>query len=114
MSVRNARAAALILQILSAAGLAVKPTTRAKPGDASIWVADPTAAALVVARAWRRRFPDRAILLIGRPAERSRAAWEALGATVIDPPDDVETIRHALSLVLRGGGERLVKGSHGS
>lgn len=102
MNVRNVRTAALILQMLSAAGLAVKPTNRVKPGNASLWVTDPTATALVVARAWRRRSPARAILLVGHPAERSRVAWEALGATVIDPADDVETIRHALSVVLRG------------
>jgi hypothetical protein len=100
MNVRNARKAALILQMLSAAGVAVKPAHRAKPGNARLWVTDPTTGALVVARAWRRRSPRRAILLVGRPAQRSRGAWEALGAIAIDPPDDVETIRHALSVLL--------------
>lgn len=96
VTVRDRRTAALVSQILVTAGIRVTPGTRGGPGKSDFWVTDPTAAAIATARRWRARHGERAVILLGAPPRNAREKWVALGATIIDPPDDFEAMRHVL------------------
>ncbi len=107
VSVQDHRAAALVSQVLVAAGVELTPETGRGPGAADLWVTEPTAQALGTAGRWRKaRRPAggtgagaagrRAIVLLGAPPRHARPQWAALGATVIDLPGDFEAVRHGL------------------
>lgn len=99
VSVSDHRVAALIAQVLSGAGLRTNPLGGKGPGEADLWMTDPTRAALAAAKRWRHQHPERIVVLVGVPARPLRKAWEAIAATVIDPPIDFEAIRKTLGIV---------------
>jgi hypothetical protein len=96
ISIRNYRVAALITQVLIGVGVQVRPAKRDNPGKSDLWVTHPTPSALVAAARWRKGHPERAVIVFGAPQKSARDRWTALGATIIDPPDDFEAIRHAV------------------
>lgn len=96
VSVRDNRTAALISQVLLKAGLTLKHAKNQGPGNSDLWVTEPTPTALAAASRWRKRRAATGVVLLGTPSKRTQPAWAALGACIIDPPDDFEAIRHAL------------------
>lgn len=100
VSVGSRRAAALLLQALGLAQVRVRTAPTGRPGSVDLWVVEPTPAALRKAEAWWRRGPRRAVVVLGRPSAGSRARWDAIHATIIDPPGSIETTRHALGHAL--------------
>ena len=100
VSVRDPRTAALISHVLLKAGVTLQPATAGRPGTSNLWVTEPSPTSLAAATRWRKRRPRRSIVLLGAPSTRSRSAWAALGATVIDQVDDFEAIRYALGQTL--------------
>ena len=100
ISVRDQRTSSLIAQILVKAGFQVRPMTAKTQGTLDIWVTDPTPGALASAAGWRAGNPSRMLVVVGTPAKRYLGKWAAAGATVIDHPDDFESIRHALSTAI--------------
>jgi len=96
ISVRDHRTAALISQVLLKAGLTVKPADGRGPGDADLWVTEPSPAALAAARRWRKRHARRTVVLLGAPPKKMQNQWASLSAVIIDPVDDFEAIRHTL------------------
>ncbi len=103
VSVGDHRAAVLISQILIAAGVQIAATRGHGPGQSLLWVTEPTLKSLKQAMRWRRGHDERAIVLLGTPSKSLRKRWTAINATVIDPPDDFETMRHVLVQVTGGG-----------
>ncbi len=97
ISVENGRTAALIGQVLLGAGLHIRSMVGGSPGQASIWVTDPTLTALKVAELWHARRATRVIALVGEATARTRHRWAALGAINLGAADDIRTIRYALS-----------------
>lgn len=100
VSVRDRRTAALISHILLKAGLTIKAAGSRGPGRANLWVTEPSPQALLQAAAWRKRRAAGKIVLLGAPSRASSAAWAGLAATIIQPPDDFEGIRHTLGQAL--------------
>lgn len=96
ISVQDHRSSALITQILMRAGVEVAPAVKVLPGAADIWVTDPTRIALSAASRWRKHNSKGVIVLLGKSASSAHTRWEEIGALVIDPPDDFETMRHVL------------------
>src|SRR6185436_12528087 len=96
VTVRDHRTAALISQVLIGAGVRLKAVRGPRPGKADLWVTESSPGALGAAQRWRRGKAGRALVLLGSPARKARAEWAALGATIIEAPDDFQAIRHAL------------------
>lgn len=96
ISVQDHRTAALISQILIGAGVRVRPDKGEGPGRSEVWVTEPSASSLRAALRWRARKASRSVVVLGMPPKNARKKWAALGATIIDPPDDFEAMRHAL------------------
>ena len=103
VSVRDYRLAALIAQILTAAGFEVTPGKIGEPGKANLWVTRPTLKALEAAVRWRKRHRERSVVLLGPPPKSAQARWAALDATIIDHPNDFEAIRMALGHAIGDG-----------
>ncbi len=105
ISLRDLRATALVSQILGEAGFRVTDGTADGPGRASVWVTEPTPGSLAKAVVWQRSLAARAVVLLGPPPKRRRAAWERVDPTVIDPPGDFIAMRvaigHAIQKLLR-------------
>jgi len=94
--IRDGRAASLIKSFLVAFGA---ETARANdPARADIWVVEPLSVNLVDAKEWRAARPQGSLVLIGRPEPLGAAEWSALGPITIEEPDDLESLRAALSL----------------
>jgi PAS domain S-box-containing protein len=104
VSVRDHRIAALISQILTAAGYQVTPGKIGEPGKANLWVTRPTLKALEAALRWRKRHSERSVVLLGPPPKSAQAKWAAIDATIIEHPNDFEAIRMALGHAIGGGG----------
>jgi len=102
ITVRHHRTAALISQILLKAGLFAKPGGKQGPGMADLWVVEPSSRVLRQATAWKKRRPERRVVLLGSPSRESRPAWNALEAVVIAEEDNFEAIRHSLAQALSG------------
>jgi len=106
VSIRNHRIAALVSQVLIAAGSKLTASASG-PLTCDLWVTEASPKALSAAVRWRKRRAvrgrTRAVVLVGAPPKKASAQWAALGATIIDPPDDFEVIRHTL-------GEAMAKG----
>jgi len=100
ISVRNRRAAELIAHVLLKAGLRLKVADGNEPGSSDYWVTDPTQSALSAALRWHKKQPKRIAVLLGAPSRTARQKWAALGALVIETPDDFEAIRHTLGQAL--------------
>lgn len=96
VSVRDPRTLALISQIITSAGVGVSGVHNDGPGTSDLWVTEPTGNSLTAAASWRKRSDGRALVLLGVPPKSARAKWAALGATVIEAPEDFEAIRYAL------------------
>jgi len=117
ISVRDHRVAALVAQILIAAGYEVKANSGDGPGRATLWVTKPTVKALEAALRWRKGHPERAVVLMGPPPKNAQERWAAIGATIIDAPSDFQAIRLALGHASGGGGHKApkrVRQAHGS
>jgi PAS domain S-box-containing protein len=97
VTVRDHRTAALISQVLIGAGVHLKPSSGQSPGKSDLWVTDPTPRALGAARRWRKGHSGRAVVLLGAPPKNARAKWAAVGAKIIEAPEDFQAIRHALA-----------------
>ena len=92
VSVKDHRTAGLVSQILIAAGARVKGGRVDRPGKADLWVTDPTPQSLAAAQSWLRT-RQRSLVVVGPPPKSSTKQWAALGALIIDPPDDFEAMR---------------------
>jgi PAS domain S-box-containing protein len=100
VSIDNDRIAALIGQVLLAAGLGVKLSIGRGLGKADLWVTDPTDKAMATALRWRKHRPTGVIALVGAPAARRLRRWAALEAIVIESGDDLRSVRTALGEAL--------------
>ncbi|MEK6703474.1 MAG: PAS domain S-box protein [Planctomycetota bacterium] len=106
VSVRDHRIATLISQVLIGAGVGVLPASAGGPGKADLWITEPNQKALAEASRWhkgRAGGKGRMVVLLGPPPKAARPRWSAIGATVIDPPDDFGAIRHILGQAIVGG-----------
>jgi hypothetical protein len=74
----------------------IRPVAADGPAKADLWVTEPTGRALLAAIRAQKGRSKRVIVLIGAPARNAAKRWAALGAIVIDPPDDFEALREAL------------------
>jgi len=108
VSVGDHRISSLIAQILIAAGVHIKPGQSDGPGKSTLWVTDPSLIALDRAQRWSKQgskgSEKRTVVLLGGPPKNSRKRWDAIGAKIIDPPDDFATIRHILTEVTQKNG----------
>jgi hypothetical protein len=95
ISISDHRTAALISQILIAARAQVNAVRPDRPGKADLWVTEPVASSLAAAKRWCRG-TRRSLVLVGVPSKASVKEWAALGALVIDPPDDFEAMREII------------------
>ena len=95
ISISDHRTAALISQILIAARAQVNAVRPDRPGKADLWVTEPVASSLAAAKRWCRG-TRRSQVLVGVPSKASVKEWAALGALVIDPPDDFEAMREII------------------
>lgn len=98
VSVEDARPAALLGELLGAAG--VVPKVGSDPGDADVWIVEPRRERLGLARAWLARRPAGRLVLFGAPEGRSAGAWKALTHIAIPEPDHFERLRAALGRAL--------------
>lgn len=88
------RAADLIRHLLEAAG--VRLAAQSKPGNANIWVMEPTKGNLESAMLWRSRRPMGVLVLLGKPAAGSVRGWRSLRPVTIEHPDDLNAVRAAV------------------
>ncbi len=110
LSVQDHRTAALISQILVAAGVDLIAVKDTNPGTPDMWITQPTAKSLISAERLRRTRSKGAVVLVGAPHKNARKKWDRLGATVIDRIDDFETIRHILGLTVSAQTKNTIKG----
>ena len=94
----DARAASMVAHILEAAGWHAVRTDTVMPGEATIWVTEPSAAALAAAKRYVLQ-PGRAVVALGRTLPRG--PWERLGAIVVENGRDFEALRSALGKAIR-------------
>lgn len=94
VSVRGGRAAALIGQVLTAAGASLDNGEDWLRAD--ILVVDPADKSLRKARAWRKATPGGRLVILGPPNERSRGAWNLLEPFVIQDRNDFDAVRAAI------------------
>lgn len=100
VSIRDHRSASLVTQIVLATGARLVPAGKSGPGRADAWITDPAPRALATAARWKARNKARAVLLLGQPSKSQRARWTALGALIIESPDNIKKLREALGRVL--------------
>ncbi len=112
VSVKDHRTAGMIVQILIGAGARIAAGNGTGPGKADLWVTVPTVAALGRARAWLKRDSGGRVVLVGAPSKRMGSSWAFLGAKIIDPPDDFETMREVLGGLAESKHGTIVKGVH--
>ena len=98
VTVATPRLAALYAQVLLAAGMHVRGIgTKAKvPGDVNVWITDPSSNTIAVATRWCKKHPGCTIVCVGAPPANQADRWRSLGAVIIDPPDNYETIRNTV------------------
>lgn len=99
VAIADGRREALVRHILEASGASVESDG---PDAAQVWVVEPGPDRLRQAKAWRARRPSGRLVLFGPPEPRTAPRWAALGATIIEDPDDFAATRAALSLALTG------------
>lgn len=99
VSIDDHRTVALLTQILVSAGYRLSVGRGAGPGSADLWITRASVRAFTRASRWRRGHPKRRLVLLGMPPKGQAARWTRLEASVIDPPDDFEAMRHVI-----GGG----------
>jgi two-component system cell cycle sensor histidine kinase/response regulator CckA len=97
VSIRSARTAALVVQVLRGAGLITAARPGGQPGKADFWVTEPTSRALRAVRAWRHRRPRRMVILVGTPSRQAKAGWAAVGATIIEDPAEFAAVRDGVA-----------------
>lgn len=96
VTVKDRRVTALISRILLALGFHVRPSEGVGPGDASLWVTEPTPAALTATRKWRKAHDERTLVLLGSPTTSAMPRWNAQRPVIIDPSDNIEAIRFTI------------------
>lgn len=101
VSIHDHRVSSLITQILIGSGIHVRAGKGELPGRSDLWITEPTIRTLGLAEAWRGRGDKRSVVLVGAPAQSMKKRWAAIGATIIDPTDDFEAMRHTLSEAAR-------------
>jgi len=101
VTARNLRSTALIAQILTSANWHVIEDNDGAPSSADLWVTVPTTITLNAARNWRKGHPDRILVVLGNPSKPTRNTWIELGASIIETPDDFESLRFALAQVVK-------------
>lgn len=87
------RAASMAAHILEAAGWHARRSEEPTPGDASLWIVEPSPTASAAAKEFLR-VKGRAVVAVGMP--RSRASWTKLGAWIADDPHDFDSLRDAI------------------
>lgn len=100
VSLADGRTAAMVRHVLEVAG--VRTELSSDPGDAGIWVTDPTTAAVGKARVWRKRHPEGRLVLFDGPDRGSIRAWARLQPVTIKDRDDLAAIRIALGRAAGG------------
>jgi len=95
ISLSDRRAASLIGSILETAGCNVQYDRSGDPGASRLWITEPEADLLDVARRFLAK-PGRQVVTVGR----LRKEWEQLGAVQIDDPFDFAMIRMRISAVM--------------
>jgi signal transduction histidine kinase len=89
------RLATLVSSLLRAAAFDVRIAEDGGPDGCSLWITDPTAARMNRAR---RFVSEQAgwVIVLGRPAK----SWGAVGAIVVDEPDNFEELREKIGGVV--------------
>lgn len=100
VTLKDGRAAALIQNLLEAAG--VRVASGRDPTGADIWILEPTSASLVAAKAWRVRHPHGGLILFGMANSGSARAWSPLHPDTIGDRDDLEAIGEVLGRAMSG------------
>ncbi len=100
VTLKDGRAAALIQNLLEAAG--VRVASGRDPTGADIWILEPTSASLVAAKAWRVRHPHSGLILFGMANSGSARAWSPLHPDTIGDRDDLEAIGEVLGRAMSG------------
>jgi signal transduction histidine kinase len=96
---KDQRAADLVCHLLEAAG--VRVVARSNPGNANIWVMEPTKGNLESAMAWRTRRPLGVLVLLGKPRSGSPREWQSLRPVTIENPNDLNEVRAAVGRAIR-------------
>lgn len=105
VSIRDARAAGLVRQLLAALGVRVVHVASRNATD--LWIVEPGAADAEDVSAWRRASRGRHVVRFGPASEVDDASrWQAMPATVIHDRGDFGAIRAALLRVVAGEHKR--------
>ena len=96
--ISDGRAASFIRNLLEASGIATIDSTDLH--SAAICIMDPTAATISDVRSWQAARADGRLVLFGRPAPSHASAWRSLRPIIIDDPNDLQSVRNALSLAM--------------
>lgn len=94
ISVDDGRAAAILQHVLTASG--VRAARTQSPGNADLWIVEPSAGNVDVGRRWLGGGSCRRVVLFGRPPAKMERAWRALNPVTIDNPRDLDEVRLAL------------------
>ncbi|MHC4107528.1 MAG: PAS domain S-box protein, partial [Planctomycetota bacterium] len=97
VSIGDPRLASFISALLQGAGFAVRRDGACVPGSSELWITEPSPEAMERARIYLRE-PKRQLLVLGAAAPE----WAELGATVIDDPDNFETVRDRIRAAATG------------
>lgn len=99
VTLKDERAADLVCHLLGVAGVRVE--ARSSPGDANIWVVEPTKGNVESAMAWRTLRPRGVLVLLGKPGPGSGRGWRSLRPVTIESPNDLNEVRAAVGRAIR-------------
>ncbi len=91
ISLSDARAAALVRQVLESGG--ARTALGEDPKDADVWVIEPEPRLLPRAEAWKAAHPSRRLVVWGRPAD---ASWADLDPVIVEDGGGFEAVRKAV------------------
>ena len=92
LSIGDRRTATFVATLLASAGFQVKHVEASDLCACALWIAEPSPAALEAVRKLHGEQRPR-IVLFGRTSNE----WKDLGATIIEDPADIDSIRQAIS-----------------
>jgi signal transduction histidine kinase len=99
VTLSDERAADLVRHLLEVAG--IRLAAQSSPGEANIWVIEPTKGNLGNAIAWRAQRPRGVLLVLGKPGPGSARGWRSLRAMTIESPNDLNEVRAAVGRAIR-------------
>jgi PAS domain S-box-containing protein len=102
LTIEDGRVASVLEHILEVSGCAA--VRAADPGDADLWLVEPTRERLPTAKAWVKGRPGARLVVFGRPSARATPAWKRLATVIIENTGDLDAVRTALGRALGPGG----------